>query len=108
MRRPEKNGDEVMKKALMAAAAFAALAASGTSFAQNPNSDPTMPWSHGFWGHVGIEGGQSRFRDVCRDRNLFDCDSTDSTWKGFVGGNFNDILGLEIGYTDFGKVSSNG
>jgi opacity protein-like surface antigen len=82
------------------------LAASGTSFAQT--APYAAPWSHGFWGHVGVEGGQSRFRDVCRDRNLFACDSTDSTWKAFVGGSFNDILGLEVGYTDFGKVRANG
>jgi OmpA-OmpF porin, OOP family len=96
------------KTAFTLAIATAALAASSNTFAQGTRTDPAMPWSTGFWGHIGVEGGQSKFRDTCRNTNVFDCDSTDSAWKGFVGGNFNDILGFEVGYTDFGKVRASG
>jgi OOP family OmpA-OmpF porin len=96
-----------MKKVMLAAAATMGLAASGATFAQAA-PDYVMPWSHGFWGHVGVSGGESKFKRDCDHANVFDCDQRDSAWKAYVGGQFNDVLGLELGYTDFGKMRAAG
>lgn len=94
-----------MKKAILAAAATIALGASATTFAQATND---MPWAPGFWGHVGVSAGESKFHRDCEHTNFFDCDQKDSAWKAYVGGQFNRILGLEVGYNDFGKMRSSG
>jgi len=60
----------------------------------------------GFSGYVGASAGQSHFRNDCS--SVFDCDRKDTAWKAYFGGNVNRILGLEIGYTDFGRMRSFG
>ena len=91
-----------MTKSIAWAVAAATLAAS-PAFAQsifdNQRTDRT-------WGHVGVSGGQSKFRTDCS--TLFDCDKKDTGWKVYGGGSVNDILGFEIGYTDFGKIRAFG
>ena len=57
-------------------------------------------------GYVGVSGGKSHFRTDCD--SAFSCDKKDTGWKVYGGGNVNDILGAEIGYTDFGKISASG
>ncbi len=91
-----------MSKSMALAIAAATLAAS-PAFAQSvfdsQRSDRT-------WGHVGVSGGQSKFRTDCT--TLFDCDRKDTGWKVYGGGSVNDILGFEVGYTDFGKIRAFG
>ncbi len=91
-----------MSKSMALAIAAATLAASPV-FAQSvfdsQRSDRT-------WGHVGVSGGQSKFRTDCT--TLFDCDKKDTGWKVYGGSSVNDILGFEIGYTDFGKIRAFG
>src|SRR5258706_4572797 len=60
----------------------------------------------GFSGYVGASAGQSHFRNDCS--SVFDCDRKDTAWKAYFGGNFNQILGLEFGYTDFVRMRSFG
>ena len=97
-----------MKKTMLAVTAMIAVAASGTTFAQAMNDPYAMPWTGGFWGHVGISGGESKFRQDCYHTNVFDCDQRDSAWKVYTGGQFNRLLGLEVGYNDFGKMRTAG
>jgi opacity protein-like surface antigen len=91
-----------MSKSIWMAIAATTLAAS-PAFAQSifdsQRSDRTF-------GHVGVSGGQSKFRTDCS--TLFDCDKKDTGWKVYGGGSVNDILGFEIGYTDFGKIRASG
>ena len=85
------------------AAGIAALAAaaSASAFAQ---SDWSTPFSKG--PYIGASAGESRFRTDCAD--FFTCDRKHSAWKLYTGGHFNDLMGLEFGYTDFGKIKASG
>jgi OOP family OmpA-OmpF porin len=85
-----------------AVAAFTILA-SGSAFAQ-PAPQP-MPWRGDFWGYIGASAGESKFRSECnRTLTQFECDRKDTGWKVYSGGKFNEIVGIEIGYTDFGRI----
>jgi len=93
----------VQKRYLLPIAALG-LAASASAFAQTP--EWRMPWSDNFWGYFGASAGESKFRGNCS--SLFDCDQKDSAWRVHGGGNFNNLVGLEVGYTDFGRMRSFG
>jgi OOP family OmpA-OmpF porin len=95
-----------LHKILIPTLAFAGLAASGASFAQNtPNA---VPWQGDFWGYIGAAAGQSKFDNECGRTDIFACDHRDSAWKVYAGGKFNPYWGLEAGFTDFGKVNASG
>jgi OOP family OmpA-OmpF porin len=81
-----------------------AAAASGNVLAQSP--DWRSPMGKDFFGYIGASGGQSKYRTECS--SLFDCDRKDTGFKVYGGGNFNSLLGLELGYTDFGKIHTLG
>jgi OOP family OmpA-OmpF porin len=83
----------------LAAAAITASPAFAQSIFDNQRTDRTF-------GHVGVSGGQSKFRTDCS--SFFECDKKDTAWKVYAGGSVNDILGFEAGYTDFGKIKANG
>lgn len=89
------------KKTLLA---FAFLAATATPVLAQ--SDYRAPWRGDFWGYVGASAGQSKFRTDCAA--FYDCDQKDTAFKVFAGGRMNEILGLEVGYTDFGKIRASG
>jgi opacity protein-like surface antigen len=90
----------------MAALAALGLLASGASFAQ---SGYATPWRGDFWGYIGASAGQSKFRTDCnRTITQFECDTKDTAWKVYAGGRLNQWLGLEIGYTDFGRIKASG
>jgi OOP family OmpA-OmpF porin len=76
--------------------------ASGTTFAQN------RPWQGDFWGYVGASAGESKFEQECRSNNIFNCDRRDTGFKVYAGGRMSEVLGFEIGYTDFGRVRGSG
>lgn len=80
------------------------LAASASAMAQSQSN--WNPMSRNFWGHVGVSGGESKFRTECS--SLFDCDTKDTGWKVYAGGRVNDIIGMEVGYTDFGSIRASG
>jgi opacity protein-like surface antigen len=81
-----------------------ALAASGNVLAQS--TEWRNPMTRDFWGYLGASAGESKFRTDCS--SLFDCDRKDTGFKIYGGGKFNDIVGLELGYTDFGKIRASG
>ena len=89
-----------MSKTITLAAA-AALVAS-PAFAQSI-FDP-MP--SGPRNYIGVSGGESKFKTSCS--SLFTCDTKDTAWKVYGGTGVNDVLGVELAYTDFGKIRANG
>lgn len=94
------------KKHTLTAAALLGLMAAAPAFAQ---SDYRAPWRGDFWGYVGVNGGETKFRTECnRTITQFECDRKDTGWKVYGGGRMSEIVGLEVGYTDFGRIRSNG
>jgi opacity protein-like surface antigen len=91
----------VKRQFLIPLAAAVGLFASGLAAAQSQ-----MPWEQKFWGYVGANAGQSKFKGDCS--SFFDCDRKDSAWNVHLGGNFSQVFGAEIGYTDFGRMRSFG
>jgi OOP family OmpA-OmpF porin len=88
----------------LAAVAALGLFASGASMAQY-----SAPWRGEFWGYVGASAGESKFRTDCnRTITQFECDTKDTGFKVYSGGRINEWLGLEIGYTDFGRIKAGG
>ena len=76
-------------------------------FAQQAGgSGLTMPYEKNFWGHVGVSLGKSELDANCSGG--LRCDKTDTVWRVYGGGRFNNIFGGEIGYTDFGDFTRNG
>ena len=69
-------------------------------------SDYRAPWRGDFWGYFGASAGQSKFTTDCHQ--FYDCDKKDTGFKVYTGGRVNEIFGLEVGYTDFGKISASG
>jgi opacity protein-like surface antigen len=97
-----------MKKIrLMTALATLGLMASGAALAQ---ADYRAPWRGDFWGYLGASGGESKYRTDCRQgvTRFFDCDTRDTGFKVYAGGRMNEVLGLEVGYTDFGRIRASG
>jgi hypothetical protein len=77
------------------------------AFAQQAGgSGLTMPYERGFWGHAGISLGKSDLDARCTGG--FGCDKTDTAWRIYGGGRFNNIFGGEIGWTDFGNFRRGG
>ncbi len=76
-----------------------ALAASGTALAQ-------PPYVSDFHSYVGVAAGESKFRTDCS--SFFECDKKDTGWRAFLGGQFNPIVGAELGYNDYGTVHASG
>jgi opacity protein-like surface antigen len=95
-----------MHKRTISALAVLGVLASGSALAQQ--SEFRAPWRGDFWGYLGASAGESKFRADCRNTNVFSCDKRDTAWKVYAGGKMNEIVGLEIGYTDFGKVQASG
>jgi OOP family OmpA-OmpF porin len=52
--------------------------------------------------NLSIDAGQAESRDVCS--NVTNCESDDTTVRAALGYSFNEMLGLEVGYTSFGTV----
>jgi opacity protein-like surface antigen len=96
-----------MHKRIMTTVAVLAVASAAPALAQ---SDYRAPWRGDFWGYIGASAGQSKFKTDCHDSltEFFDCDKRDTGFKVYAGGKMNDWLGLEVGYTDFGKVAASG
>jgi OmpA-OmpF porin, OOP family len=93
----------MLKTRMATTLAILGLAASGTAFAQ---SDYRAPWRGEFWGYIGAAAGESKFDSECS--SLFDCDRKDTGFKVYAGGKMNEVLGLEVGYTDFGRIRTLG
>jgi OOP family OmpA-OmpF porin len=94
-----------MQKSTLTLVAALALAGAVPAFAQ---SDYRAPWRGDFWGYIGASGGESKFEANCRNTNVFQCDQRDTAFRVYAGGQMNRVLGLEVGYTDFGRIRASG
>jgi OOP family OmpA-OmpF porin len=59
--------------------------------------------------YAGASLGQSKFKGACDFDSgiaLSNCKDSDTAWKIFGGYQFTPYLGLEVGYNDFGRISS--
>lgn len=93
-----------MHRFKISAVATVALLASGSAFAQY-----NAPWRGDFWGYIGVNGGETKFRTECnRTITQFECDRKDTGFKVYAGGRMSNVLGLEVGYTDFGRIRASG
>ena len=89
-----------MKTRFVVPAMAVTLLASAAAMAQSE-------WrSDRFHSYIGASAGQSKFRGACS--SLFDCDRKDSAAKVYVGSNMNNLFGVELGYTDFGRMRTFG
>ena len=94
-----------MKASIASGLAAATLLFAGTAAAQTAGDPARMPWQGEFWGYIGASAGESKYRDSCnRTITQFQCDDTDTGYKIYAGGKVNGIFGMEIGYTDFGRI----
>lgn len=84
------------------------ILASGSAFAQSDNY--RAPWSGDFWGYLGASAGASDFGGNCQQGATvtYDCESRGTGFKIYSGGKMNNLFGLEVGYTDFGKIQASG
>ena len=95
-----------MKTKLYCALAALGVAVAGPALAQDTYA--STPWQGDFWHYIGASAGTSSFQTDCRASDVFACDKRDTGWKLYSGGNVNQFLGVEVGYTDFGKVAGSG
>jgi opacity protein-like surface antigen len=52
--------------------------------------------------YLGLDAGRAEAHKYCN--SITNCDSADTSVRGEVGYQFNDILGAELGYTSFGTL----
>ena len=57
--------------------------------------------------YIGLNAGQSDF-SLGNGTGLFSGDDKDTAYSIYAGSYFNPYLGLEVGYTDFGKARRGG
>jgi OOP family OmpA-OmpF porin len=93
-----------MKLKLAIGTAALATLASGNVLAQS--SQWPSPMYKDSWGYIGASAGQSHYRTDCS--SAFNCDRKDTGFKVYGGGRIYDMLGFELGYTDFGKMQASG
>ena len=51
---------------------------------------------------IGIDGGKAEAKSVCD--NVTNCESSDKSFRGNIGYQFNPYVGAEVGYTSFGTI----
>lgn len=92
-----------MNTRIIPALAAIGFLTSGAALAQQP--DYRAPWRGDFWGYMGASAGESKFRSECsRTITQFECDRKDTGFKIYAGGKMSEVLGLEVGYADFGTI----
>jgi len=91
-------------------AAFAANAQTGTAPASARDSAFARPdyslLPYTTRGYVGVNLGESKFDGSCLAG--FSCEKNDFAWKAYTGGHINEMLAVELGYVNFGKVNRSG
>jgi opacity protein-like surface antigen len=83
--------------------AVAALAAGASAQAQSSNYSLTAPGAS----YVGVNVGKSDF-SVGNGNGLFSSDNKDTAYGINAGSYINNNLGMELGFTDFGKINRAG
>lgn len=93
-------------KTFVPALATLGLVASTLAAAQAPVY--RAPWQGDFWGYIGASAGESKFDSECDRLIVTACDKKDTGFKVYAGGRMSEVLGLEVGYTDFGSIRASG
>jgi OOP family OmpA-OmpF porin len=93
-------------------AIVAAVLSTQIAAQDNEKAVPTivwrMPYEPSFWHYIAATAGHSAYDLDCVPGASFPCNERDaSAFKLAVGGNFNGMLGLEIGYVNLGNVDIN-
>lgn len=83
--------------------ALAALAAGASAQAQNNNYTFNAPGAR----YIGMNAGKSDF-SVGNGNGIFSSESKDTAYNIYGGNYFNNNLGMELGFTDFGKINRAG
>lgn len=83
--------------------ALAALAAGASAQAQSSNYSLNAPGAS----YVGVNVGKSDF-SVGNGNGLFSSEKRDTAYGINAGSYFNNNLGMELGFTDFGKINRAG
>lgn len=83
--------------------AVAALAAGASAQAQSSNYSLNAPGAS----YVGVNVGKSDF-SVGNGNGIFSSESKDTAYNIYGGSYFNNNLGMELGFTDFGKINRAG
>ena len=84
----------------------AAALAQSASTGQSSGTGLTMPYERNFWGNAGLSLGKSQFDGRCPGGQR--CDNTDTVWRLYGGGRFNNVFGGEAAYVNFGDFSRGG
>ena len=98
-----------MKSILVCTSVVAGMALAAPSLAQTTRADDTgwrLPHERGFWGHAGISAGQAELDVNCAAGAV--CDTDSAFLRAFAGGRFNNAVGMELGFVNFGKFKVNG
>jgi OmpA-OmpF porin, OOP family len=96
-----------MTTGLLAVAASLTLAVGAQAQTQAPknNTYPSMMGANG--GYFDLNAGRSDF-SLDNGIGVWDSDEGDTAYSAHIGSYFNENLGMEIGYTDFGTVNRAG
>lgn len=93
---------------IFSALAVAAALASGVNVqAQTSTSSRSGSWYAPSGGYVGLNVGQSNFRQGC-GTGLFSCGDKDDAYSIYGGTMLNPNFGLELGYLDMGDIGRGG
>ncbi len=84
-----------------------ALAAAGMTATVSAQAQSSYSMSTPGTGYLGLNIGKSDF-SLGNGSNLFPSDNKDTVYSLYAGRYFNPNLGLELGYTDFGRISRGG
>lgn len=95
---------KLLTRILIAACLVAAPLAASAQSRSTAEGDSWLPFTSN--GYFGVAAGQSTFDVNCTPG--FSCDDKDSAFKVYTGGRFRNVLGLELGYIDLGKVDIGG
>lgn len=88
-------------------ATLVSVAALTTGMAANAQTSSTMSGSSWYApgsGYIGLNAGRSDY-NLGNGNGLFRSEDNDSAYNIYAGSYFNQNFGLEIGYTDFGKIN---
>lgn len=101
-----------MKHSLSAIFGAVSLACAGVALAQQSSSPPpggrglTLPYERGFWGTAGLSVGRGKLDASCPGGGT--CDLRETAWRAHAGGRFNNTIGGEVGWIDFGDFTRGG
>ena len=91
---------------VIACASFAAVTGSQAQTAASRSGSGFSMYSPGS-SYIGFNAGRSDF-SLGNGTGLFSGDDKDTAYNIYAGSYFNPYLGLELGYTDFGKAKRGG